>query len=71
MTGPRRLATVHASGLRELGFLDDLFLEARGDLVVFEEFHAEAPLALSHASQVVGVAEHLGQGHFRRNDRVA
>ena len=67
--GPRAVAA-NASGLGELGLLDDLFLEARGHLLVLEEFHAETPLALSHASQVVGVAEHLGERHFRGDDRV-
>jgi hypothetical protein len=45
-----RRAVVRTSGLGELGLLDDLVLEARGHLLILEEFHAETPLALRHAS---------------------
>ena len=54
-----------------LGLLHDLFLESRGNLLIFAELHAEAPLALGHASQVVRIAEHLGQRDFRGDDREA
>src|SRR4051794_4020398 len=45
-----------------LRLLDDLLLEPGGEALVLEELHAEARLALRHAPQVVGVAEHLGEG---------
>jgi hypothetical protein len=58
---------IKTSSLGELGLLDYFFLEARGHLLIFEEFHAETPFALRHAAQIVRVAKHLGERDFGRD----
>src|SRR5262249_11906516 len=68
----RRGAWSLGPDLREgLGLLDDLLLEPRGDLLILEELHAEAPLALGRAAEVVRVAEHLGERDLGDDYRVA